>query len=381
SHVHAPQYVFRGIGMDLPLLEWLQKYTFNEEKKYSNLDYARICYEHFVNDLKKSATTRANIYATIHLESALCLADLFEKSGMSVLLGKVNMDQNAIPELHENTPRSLEETEIFINHLKDYKRVKPIITPRFVPSCSSELLQGLGKLARRYDVPIQSHLSENHAEIDFVMNLYPECKTYAHVYDKFNLLNDKTIMAHCVHSNQEECDLLIERGAFMAHCPQSNTNIISGVAPVVDYISQGIKVALGSDVAGGANINMFKAGADAIQASKLRKAVLQDFGKEEKCLTPSQAFYMLTKQGGEFFEHSFGVKTGSFEKGYAFDAVIIDDNDFNPFRQEHYEKSNNLLSLYKNFSPEDRVERLFYLADDRHVTAKYINGECIYEKS
>lgn len=380
-HLHAPQYTFRGVGMDLPLMDWLQKYTFPEEAKYSNLEYARHCYELFTGDLLKSATTRAVVFGTIHLDATLHLADLFEKSGMKILLGKVNMDQNATDALNENTERSIADTETFIKRLSQYKNVKPIITPRFVPSCSAELMQGLGELAAQYNVPIQSHLSENYAEIAFVKELYPDCETYAHVYDKFGLLNSKTVMAHCVHSDSQECNLLAERGVFVAHCPQSNTNLMSGAAPVVQYLTRGLKVAMGTDIAGGTNANMFRSGGDAMHVSKLRSCLLAEQGKKEDCLQPSQVFYMMTKAGGAFFEHSFGTKTGSFEKGYAFDAIVIDDSSFDPFTGKLHPADSVIAKLGKTFRLEDRVERLLYLADERHIVTKYVDGECVYEKS
>ncbi|MFR9190595.1 MAG: amidohydrolase family protein, partial [Anaerotruncus massiliensis (ex Togo et al. 2019)] len=145
---------------------------------------------------------------------------------------------------------------------------------------------------------------------------------YGGAYDRFGLFGGDapTIMAHCVHSTGEEIDLMQARGVFIAHCAQSNTNLASGVAPVRAYLDRGMKVGLGTDIAGGFSLSVFRAMADAVQASKLRWRLLDD---SLRPLTVPEAFYLGTKGGGEFFG-----KVGSFEEGYEFDAVVLDDSGF-----------------------------------------------------
>lgn len=373
THTHAPQYGFRAMGLDMPLMDWLQTYTFPEESHYSNIEYAKISYDFFVNNLKNSATTRAVIFGTEHLEATEYLARTIDNSGICALVGKVNMDQNACPDLNENTEKSLLLTEQYIKNISNLKNVKPIITPRFVPSCTSELLESLGELAKKYNLPIQSHLSENDAEIAFVKELYPNVKDYANVYEQFGLLNDKTIMAHCVHLTDNEIELLKGKGSFVSHCPQSNTNLMSGISPISTYLKRNLCVTMGSDIAGGCSLNMFRAGADAIYASKLRYALLKQQGIIEEPLTLPQLLFMLTKSASSFFEKTFGVKTGSFENGYAFDALVIDDSSFTA----HSENGNNFgIEDSLVFDPpiERRIERLFYLVGERHIIKKYVNG-------
>ncbi|MEG0110454.1 MAG: amidohydrolase family protein, partial [Oscillospiraceae bacterium] len=160
--------------------------------------------------------------------------------------------------------------------------------------------------------------------------------------------------AHCVHSTADEIELMRKNGVFVAHCPQSNTNLSSGIAPVREYLEKGVKVGLGSDVAGGANISILRAMADAIQVSKLRWRLV-DEGR--KPLTLAEALYIATKGGGEFFG-----KVGSFEKGYAMDAVVL---------------SEELLPHPQEMSICDRLERIIYMSDDRTISAKYKDGKKI----
>jgi len=356
-HAHAPQYAYRGMGMDLQLLEWLNTYTFPEEAKYADTAYASRMYASFVDELVVGPTTRAVLFGTIHTDSDLLLAGLLEKTGIKVFLGKVNMNRNSSQALTETTEESLSETERFIKGLDGFTNVHPAITPRFVPSCTPELMTGLGKLAEKYSLPIQSHLDENKSEIQWVRELHPECASYTDVYRRYGLLNAHTVMAHCVHLTPDEEKLMKDSGAFIAHCPQSNVNLCSGVAPVVHYIEQHMNMGLGTDIAGGASLNMFRAASDAIRVSKLRYY----FTQQDRPLTVSEAFYLATKGGGAFFG-----KTGSFEDGYELDAIVVDDTGF---------------SRLENLNPAQRAERVLYLSDYRNIKEKFVRGRRIYEES
>lgn len=357
-HVHAPQYSFRGLGMDMELLDWLNTNTFPEEAKYGDMEYARKAYEIFTDHLKKGATTRACVFATIHRQATLLLMDLLEEAGLSAMVGKVNMDRNSPEYLVEGTKESAEETVRWLEEVRKrhYKNIWPILTPRFIPSCTDEMMRQLKSIQVRYDLPVQSHLSENLGEVAWVQELCPESEFYGDAYDKFGLFGGdcKTVMAHCVHSDEREIERMKKNHVFVAHCPESNINLSSGVAPVRTYLEKGLSVGLGSDVAGGSTENMFTAMACAIQASKLRWR-LQDAAL--KPLTVSEVFYMATKGGGEFFG-----KVGSFQEGYELDAVVLDDSR---------------LSHPQELSVQQRLERMIYLSDDREIYAKYVAGRKI----
>ncbi len=359
-HAHAPQYAFRGLGMDLELLDWLDTHTFPEEAKYKDLEYARKAYGIFADNMRKSATTRAVVFGTIHRQATLLLMDLLEKTGLNTMVGKVNMDRNSPEYLCEaSAEASALETVEWIKDVihKKYKHTKPILTPRFTPTCTDELMEKLKMIQMRYDLPVQSHLSENQGEIEWVKELCPWSEFYGDAYDKFGLFGAdcKTVMAHCVYSGEKEIQRMKENGVFVAHCPESNINLSSGVAPVKKYIEEGLHVGIGSDLAAGSTENLFQAMAYAIQASKLRWRLLDD---SWKALTVEEAFYIATKGGGEFFG-----KVGSFEPGYEFDAIVLDDK-----RLLHPQQ----LDVKK------RLERMIYFSDDREVFAKYVEGEKLF---
>ena len=354
-HLHAPQYAYRGTKMDLPLLEWLNINTFPEEAKYEDVSYAKAAYTNFVEDLKESPTTRAVIFATLHKEATLELMALLEESGLSTMVGKVNMDRNSPDYLTEHSAEeSLENTKAWLREIpKDYRNCRPILTPRFTPTCSDSLLEGLGRLMEEEGLPLQSHLSENKAEIAWVKELCPDTKNYGESYDRYGLLGN-TVMAHCVHTEEDELRLLMERGTMIVHCPQSNTNLQSGVAPVKHFLNKGAKVGLGTDVAGGANLSMFRAITDAIHASKLRNCLLEE---EDSALTLSEAFYMATLSGGQFFG-----KVGSFLPGYEADFLV-----FSGKRKSVREES--LL---------ERLEMLLYTEKELfRMDAKFVQGRQI----
>ncbi len=319
-HVHGSQYQYRGLGMDMELLDWLNTYAFPEEKKFADTEYARHAYGMFVDDMKQSATTRAVVFASIHYPAAKVLMDLFEESGLIAYVGKVNMDRNSPDYYIEETADSLADTETWIREtIHQYNRVFPILTPRFTPTCSDELMEGLGAFQKKYDLPVQSHLSENPSECDWVKELCPWSSCYGETYLRPGLIGPgiKSVMAHCVYSDEKEMELLKENEVLIVHCPQSNENVASGIAPIRKFLDRGLMVGMGSDVAGGATLSMLRSIQDALAVSKLRWRIID---QNDKPLTIDEAFYLATEGGGRFFG-----KVGSFKKGYEMDALVIPD--------------------------------------------------------
>ncbi len=354
-HTHAPQFAYRGLGMDRELLDWLETYAFPEEAKYADLQYARKAYQIFADELCASATTRASVFATIHTDATILLMDLLEQKGIKAMVGKVNMDRNSPSFLcEESAEASVLETNRWLNEVSNkYKNIFPILTPRYTPACSDSLMKELGAISVSMGLPVQSHLSENETEIAWVRELCPDANSYAESYNRYSLLGNDSpgIMAHCVHLSQSELELLQKQNVYIAHCPQSNYNLSSGAAPVRQFLDMGIKVGLGSDVAGGYSLSIFKAMADSILVSNLRWK-LKDSAL--KSLSIPEVFYMATKGGGRFFG-----KVGSFEKGYEMDAVVLDDSN---------------LPTTRALSILERFERLIFLSDDRNVKEKYVAG-------
>jgi len=217
-------------------------------------------------------------------------------------------------------------------------------------------MKGLAALRKQHGLPVQSHLSENRKEVEWVRELCPASRGYAAAYRDFGLLGGETptIMAHCVWSDEDEIRLLAEQKVFAAHCPQSNMNLSSGIAPVRRFLEAGVPTGLGTDVAGGVHDSIFRAMTDAIQVSKLRRALL---AANERPLSLEEAFYLGTASGGAFFG-----ACGSFNEGYDFDALVIDDR-----------VPDNAFEL----SLRERLERVVYLSDERNIRAKYVKGNQI----
>lgn len=354
-HMHAPQFSFRSVGLDMELLDWLNTNAFPEEAKFADLDYAQRAYSLFVEDLRRGATTRAAVFATLHGPATRVLMELLEASGLCAFVGKVNMDRNSPDILREESAEaSARATVEWLEQTAGkYRRVKPILTPRFIPSCSDELMERLAGIQRTFGLPVQSHLSENQGEVEWVRELCPSASCYGDAYASFGLFGGgvPTIMAHCVLSGEEEIAMLRERGVWVAHCPASNTNIASGIAPVRRFLDEGLRVGLGSDVAGGHSTSLFRAMADAIQVSKLRWR-LQD--QSLKPLTVEEAFWLGTAGGGAFFG-----PVGSFLPGCELDAVVVDDRR---------------LATTRALTVRERLERVVYLSEDRDVAAKFVQG-------
>ena len=356
-HLHAPQYPNMGLGLDKELIPWLDTYTFPEEGKYDDLDYARKVFSKLIKDLWRFGTTRSVVFSSIHKESTKLLMNMFIESGLGAYVGKVNMDRNTAEELTENTKKSIEDTEEILKEYVESELVKPIVTPRFAPTCSEEMLSKLGELAIKYDVPVQSHLSENTSEVIWLKELFPNSKNYASVYDEFNLLGKtKTIMAHCVYNTDEEIDLMGRNKVYAAHCPYSNYNLSSGIMPVRKYLDKGVPVGLASDISGGNSLSIMDIIGGTIQASKMKWI---ESNKELQPLTFNEGFFLGTKGGGSFFG-----EVGSFEKGYDFDALIIDDS--------------SLMGL-NELSIEERLQKIIYTGDDRNIIERYVKGIKIEE--
>lgn len=351
-HVHAPQYGQIGIGMDETLLQWLEQYTFPEEKQFADPAKAAGIYTDFIRELVDNGTTGAAVFATIHPESTERLCRLLKQAGIRAFVGKVNMDANAPAVLHEETKTSLEQTRQFLQEWKDDPMVKPILTPRFAPSVTRELLTGLGKMAQEYQVPVQSHLAENQEEVAWVASLFPERSSYLDVYAYYHLLGDTpTLMAHCIYLSPEDVQRMAACDVYAVHCPDSNLNLRSGLMPVRKLLKAGVRVGLGSDIGAGNSLFMPDEVVRAIEISKVY-AMLHP---EDEPLHLSEAFYLATKGGGCFFG-----RTGSLEPGYAADFLVVDV-------PEHQRER----------SLEEQLQSFMYHGRSKDIRAGYVAGHLV----
>ena len=327
-HVHAPQVHNQGVAMDLELLPWLQNYTFPEESKYADTQYAERMYRRFLHTQWLFGTMRSVVFGTVHTESTRILMKLYQEAGMGAMVGKVAMNRNCPEALCEDVEAYVEGQERLIADFgDDTALVRPIITPRFVPSCTPELLKACGELANKYQLPVQSHLSENTSEIAWVAELW---------------------------TNGSELELMKRNRVMVAHCPTSNFNLSSGLAPVRTFLDEGLPIGLGSDISGGHDLNMFRMLVYAIQVSKMHYQ--QD--KSKAFLTLPEIFWIATKSAGSFFG-----RVGSFEPGYEFDALVIDDEVLYP----------------SEYSLQHRLERFIYVGDDRQIAHRFCRGQEIPE--
>lgn len=353
-HVHAPQFVYRGLGIDLQLMEWLDRYAFPTEARFADLSYARIYYEAFADALAKNGTTRAVIFGTLHAPATELLMEILEKKKIGAYVGKINMDTLSPDYLCETPKQSLADTRKWIEDTKDrFHLVKPAVTPRFIPTCSTSVLEGLGKLAQEFNLPVHSHISEDLGEMSIVRDRYPQYDNDGDVYDHFGLLTSHTVMAHFIYPTRHEMELIKERGVTIAHCPQSNGNVAAGIPPIRQMLDLGVKVGLGSDIAGGYSVSIFRAMSEAVYLSKLQWLRSE---KKDSFLSVPESFYLGTKGGGQFFG-----KVGSFETGYELDAIVVDDR--------------SLCVPADRLSTEERVERVIHLADDRNIISRFVAGE------
>ncbi|KAG8928131.1 hypothetical protein FRC02_007341 [Tulasnella sp. 418] len=252
THTHAPQFPNMGIGGQYELLDWLANITFPTEAKFADVNFAREAYTSVVQRVLNCGTTTCCYYGTLHLEATKILADISHKKGQRAFVGKCNMDRHAADTYQEESAeQSLTDTKALIEYIRGLELqssslpplVRPILTPRFAITCSPPLLSGLGEMAAADPtLHIQTHISENRSEVEFTKSLFPECDSYAGVYDRYGLLRNNTILAHACLLEESELQLVREREAGISHCPTSNFHLRSGLAKVGEMLDRGIKV-------------------------------------------------------------------------------------------------------------------------------------------
>ena len=353
-HLHAPQYAMLGMGMDMPLIDWLNTYTFPTEAHFADPEVARPIYKQLAAELVANGTTRVVMFSSLHRESTLVLMEELEKAGVTGYVGKVNMDRNGGENYQETTEESMSETVKWIEQC-DFEHIKPVITPRFTPTCTNELMEFLGKLAAEKDLPIQSHLSENTGEIAWVKELHPDCQQYWETYAKYNMWNDRTVMAHCVWSDERERKAIKDAGVWVCHCASSNEDLISGYAPIRVMLDEGVRVVLGSDIAGGDHISMFDNVTASIRASKARRIMTN---WETDFLTVAEAYYLGTSAACEFF----GEKPG-FAAGNPLHAIVVSDDKLPDVRER---------------TTQERFERCMYRRQPDAIRAVYSAGRKVF---
>nr|WP_243836986.1 guanine deaminase [Psychromonas sp. RZ5] len=356
THIHYPQTeMIASYGEQL--LEWLETYTFPTEKQFLDKDYAQKISQFFINELLKNGTTSALVYGTVHPESVDALFEQAQKVDMRLIAGKVMMDRNAPDDLLDTAQSSYHDSKMLIEKWHNNGRLQYAITPRFAPTSTPEQLTLAGKLKSEYpDVYVQTHLSENKDEIEWVKSLYPERAGYFDVYEHYGLTGSKSIFGHSIHLTEEEWASFTRTESVISFCPTSNLFLGSGLFDLNKAEKNNIRVGVGTDVGAGTSFS---------QLSSLNEAykIMQLQGKK---LSPFKGFYLATLGGAESL--SLEDKIGNFEAGKEADFVVL-----------NWAATELQTLRYKETaSLEDKLFALMMLGDDRNIHSTYVAGKLVY---
>jgi len=401
THTHASQYPNVGLFGSSTLLSWLETYTFPLESSYTSLARARTVYRRVVARTLSHGTTCAAYYATIHVPSTNLLADICHSRGQRALIGRVCMDRMSPEHYRDESPATaLQHTKDVTAHIRaldpEGALIRPIVTPRFAPSCTSACLSTLSSYAESEDLWTQTHISENSSEIELVRSLFPGSPNYAGVYDCFDLLTPKTILAHAVHLTPEEVRLIAARGSKVSHCPVSNSALTSGAAEVRTLLDAGIDVGLGTDMSGGYSASVLEVARQAMLVSRvvaLRDGERGRDGEKAK-LGVEEVLYLATK-GGARCVGLEGV-VGGFEVGMEWDAQLVslekvdagsfvDGAESERFGDEQGGYDDDVLDqtagpvdIFGWESWPDLVAKWLYGGDDRNVLKVWVRGRLVH---
>lgn len=378
-HIHAPQYPQLGAALDVPLETWLHKYTFPLEARYADLDFAARAYGQLIDDLPANGTTTAVMFATIHDEATRLLAGLAMDKGIRAYVGKVVMDDPvACPGYYRDASPAQAEagTRDLINFIRHDPRnvegrVKPVITPRFIPSCSDDVLARLGALARETQCHVQTHCSESDWEHRHVLERHG-CSD-AESLDRFGLLTRRTVLAHSNHISAADMDLIKARGAGIAHCPLSNAYFANAVFPLRAALEKGLRLGLGSDIAGGPSASIFDGMRMAVAASRMLEDGVDarkppgDRGVPQSRISWREAFHLATAGGADVLDQ----KSGRFAVGQSFDAIIIDTAA----------RDGTVRLMGPDLAPDEVLARILYTASKPNIALTAVAGETVYHRA
>ncbi|EGG05188.1 uncharacterized protein MELLADRAFT_88292 [Melampsora larici-populina 98AG31] len=442
THTHAVQYTNIGVGQQYELLDWLKNVTFLEETKYSSDGYSQRIFEKVVKRLLNSGTTTCCYFSSIHLSASKVLSQVCFNAGQRAFIGKCNMDRNETFESYKenSVEESIKDTIELIDYIRQHcvpelekahrtsipdhplkdgslanskcvetslskkegystALVQPILTPRFAISCTDELLRQLGQLLQSDpSLRLQTHLSESKSEISFTKSLFPNIGTYTEIYDEFKLLTSRTILAHCIHLEQSEIDLIKKRECGLSHCPSSNFNLKSGICKVKRLLQDGIeKIGLGTDVSGGHGIGILSCIRDGMIATKALGFNDHDTPLKEtheiqnSLLSIKNLFYLATLGGAKVC--NLEERIGNFIVGKEFDGIIVqtgvsfdpieklEDDELIRFGFEEYQDGCNPNFFIDEFQKEiqlnDLFEKFLFTGDDRNIASVFVKGKVV----
>ena len=358
THTHYPQTdIIASHGTQL--LEWLEKYTFPTEAKFSDINVANSTAEFFCDELLRNGTTTSAVFATIHPESVDAIFRAAQKRDMRLISGKVMMDRNAPDFLCDTAQSSYDDSAKLIEKWHRNGRALYAVTPRFAPNSSDAQLRVAGRLLQEYDgLYLQSHVAENADEVAWVAELFPERRSYLDVYDHYGLVGKRSIYAHCIHLDQTDRERMASSGAAMAFCPTSNLFLGSGLFDLDSAQQNSVRVGVATDVGGGTSFSILQTLNEAYKVSQM----------SGQTLTSMKAFYLATLGGAKalHLEH----KLGNFEVGKEADFVVLDLHS-TPLMKRRMAVSDSI---------QDTLFALMMLGDDRAVQATFVMGVCQFMK-
>ncbi|MEM0912344.1 MAG: guanine deaminase [Pseudomonadota bacterium] len=360
SHLHFPQTeMIAKYGSQL--LDWLENYTFPTEQKFQDAEYCNAIAQRFLAQLINNGTTTAFVYASVHKTSVDALFECASALNMGIVTGKVCMDRHC-PDYLQDTPQSAQkDSQALIDKWHENDRNLYALTPRFAPTSSPEQLAALGELAQQYpNVFIQTHLSENHGEIEWVKQLFPKQKSYLDVYDHYHMVHDKSLFGHCLHLHEHEWERLADAGATAVFCPTSNLFLGSGLFCIEKAYDYNVNMSLATDVGAGTSFNMLSTYGEAYKVGQLQHTKFSIF----------EGLYMMTQGPSSYY--GLENEIGNLNPGSYADFIVI-----NP----HFDHLSNLRcqSIEASEDAEDLLFALSFIGDDRAVEATYIAGVNVKE--
>ena len=360
THVHYPQMQMIGAYGE-QLLAWLDKYTFVTEAQFVDKTHADAIAKLFFRELLRCGTTTAAVYCTVHPQSVDAFFEESERYGTLMVAGKVLMDRNAPEKLLDTAQRGYDESEALIQRWHGKGRNKYCVTPRFAPTSTEAQLDAAGTLLKAHDdVFMQTHLSENVAEVDWVKELFPKRSSYLDVYAHAGLAQKRSVFGHAIHMSEEDFCTCHATGVALSHCPTSNLFLGSGLFKLFDAqdARRPVRVGLGTDVGAGTSLSQLKTLGEAYKVAALS-------GRK---LDAVQAFYLATAGGARSLY--LDERIGKVAAGYDADLCVLDlqSSPLLAFRMDYCESLEDILFV------------LVTLGDHRTVRATYVAGECVYDR-
>jgi len=352
-HVHYPQTdIIASYGEQL--LDWLNKFAFPVEKRFSDPAHAEEVAEFFTDELLRNGTTTALVFATVHPQSVDAIFEAAQKRNMRLVAGKVLMDRNCPDDLCDTAETGYTESKALIGKWHGRGRLSYAITPRFAVTSSEEQLAAAGRLAGEYpDVYVHTHLAENRDEVNLIAQQFPWSRSYLDVYHHFGLVRPRAVFAHCLHLDESDRNTMASEGAAIAFCPTSNLFLGSGLFDYAAARQCGIETGIGSDVGGGTSLSQLRTLGEAYKVLQLQDQSLPAFA----------ALYLATLGGAKALH--LDDKIGNFEPGKEADFVVLDSNSASITKRR----------LASTNDVEEKLFALIMLGDDRAVSSTWLQGK------